>query len=191
MSAETATPVVHISITERAGRFHVAWRCSDTSVFAAMVQDLRATFGHRHRDLLWSAEQKAWSLPATGTNRRLLEEWAASWVPDDTDNITWERDTTRAAGQGSSHQTGRTRTQRESATRTTPTDGLAGDLAVLHLLPTAPPELWHGAYRILSQLTHPDVAVKAPEEQDQATERQTALNAAYGRLRQRLAAATR
>lgn len=48
--------------------------------------------------------------------------------------------------------------------------------AVLHLLPTAPPELIDGAYRILARLHHPDRGGE--------TERMRELNEARGALRQ-------
>jgi hypothetical protein len=54
------------------------------------------------------------------------------------------------------------------------------DLAVLHLLPSAPPELIETAYRCLSKLCHPDKG----GEHDGMLE----LNEAITRLRQRLGA---
>ena len=39
---------------------------------------------------------------------------------------------------------------------TAPQDGTARPFAVLHLLPSAPPELVEGAYKILAKLSHPD-----------------------------------
>jgi hypothetical protein len=59
-------------------------------------------------------------------------------------------------------------------------------LAALHLLPSAPPELVAAAFRCLSKLHHPDKA--PPGERDQAHQQMIVINEAYDALRDRASA---
>ena len=72
------------------------------------------------------------------------------------------------------------RIERPGARPTPESSGTGRPFAVLHLLPSAPPELIEGAYRILARLHHPDAGG--------TDEAMRALNEARDLLRERVSA---
>ena len=94
-----------------------------------MVEGLKAAVPYRYRD--WDPTHKVWTIDPAYVDVAiavLLEHFPDAEVP---------------------------RRGRTHATTTTPPAG--SPFAVLHLLPTAPPELVDAAYRCLAKRHHPDV----------------------------------
>lgn len=116
------------------------------------VEDIKSTIPMGMRQ--WNPDLKVWfiGLPYLGALVRLLKEYfddSQIYLDDDIPNLVGLRDVIDPRG--------------------TP-------YSELYLLPDAPKELIHGAYRILAKLYHPDV-------EGGSTERMTKLNLAYEQIR--------
>lgn len=85
----------------------------------------------------WSPQEHAWILPAS--ERRPLLNWLAARVHPDA--LTWVDE---LAGRGRCYSP------------FPPDDPLVSAYTVLHLLPSAPPEVVQAAHRALVKMHHPD-----------------------------------
>ncbi len=126
---------------ERAdGRYGFWWITGDTALWAEAKNDLKRSFNHG-TGLRYDGAAREWTLPAYSIAR--LQRWADAW-----------------AGQQEWNAAPRTgqqwHSERPQDAPEAPSASLTSAYGVLHLLPSAPPELVTVAYRTLAQLHHPD-----------------------------------
>lgn len=127
---------------ERAdGRLGFWWITTDTDLWADAKTDLKLNFPH-HTNLRYDGDAREWTIPLYMRDR--LQRWASAWAS--------RQEWNAASRQGYGGQQQRYSGRSQGAQSAGPTSAYA----VLHLLPTAPPELVTAAYRMLAQLCHPD-----------------------------------
>jgi len=123
---------------ERAdGRYGFWWITADTDLWADAKNDLKRTFNHS-TGLRYDGDAREWTLPRYSIER--LQRWADAWASQQ------EWDAPRRNGQQ----------RHDERAQDAPDGALTLAYGVLHLLPSAPPELVTVAYRTLAQLHHPD-----------------------------------
>jgi len=120
------------------GRIGFWWLAGDdTALWTDAKTDLKRSFNHG-TGLKYDGAAREWTLPSYSITR--LQRWADAW-----------------AGQQEWNAAPRTGQHRHSERPQDAPDGaLTSAYGVLHLLPSAPPELVTVAYRTLAQLHHPD-----------------------------------
>jgi hypothetical protein len=104
-----------------------------------MIDDLKAAIPYPFRD--WNPARKVWTVAPAYADLALeilLHHFPTADVP------------------GRSGEAGRSRSHSHVPPGPRPLRHRDARYAVLHLLPSAPPELIEGAYRILARLHHPD-----------------------------------
>jgi hypothetical protein len=129
-----------LEVREERGRLLARWGFPDADLWQASLADWRTCVVRRHGDGIWRPGYKCWSLPATASARRRLEEWASTWFHDE--EIEWEDSGTEANARADE--------------RMSSAAALAEAYTVLCLTPAAPRELVGAARRILSKVAHPD-----------------------------------
>lgn len=113
------------------------WWLADGETWAEAKNDLKRAFNHSS-GLRYDGAAREWTLPSYSITR--LQRWADAW-----------------AGQQEWNAMPRTGQQWYSERpQAASGEALASAYGVLHLLPSAPPELVTVAYRTLAQLHHPD-----------------------------------
>jgi hypothetical protein len=121
------------------------WRSSD---YWDEIRVSLKDYFPRHGDLSYSPTRKLWTVPAW--RRPVLEEWLL-WTFEPS-CIRWDEEPPGPYGR-TYHDSSYGRYSRPR----TSTSTLEAAYRVLHLYPTAPPELAQAAHRIMVKLSHPDV----------------------------------
>jgi len=137
MHRRSAAMGTRATICESGGRIYVRWWSDDADHWRALLDAWKRAFpipGERR----FHGATKEWSVPLT--KRPALGAWlmanfaldAVQWLDDDEDD------------------------ERQDAPQGPQTSVVDQAYAVLHLLPTAPPEVVQAAHRALVKLHHPD-----------------------------------
>jgi len=141
------------------GGFNIKIRSDDSEAFHEAIESLKSCIAPSMR--AWQPAAKCWHVADDGQGMML------AWFDYCRDELGAEVSWVKARRQ-------------ERQTRAAP-KAEADPFAVLHLLPTAPPELVKAAYKTLALLHHPD-------REGGDTTRMQIINAAYSEATQRLAA---
>jgi len=115
------------------------WWLADGETWAEAKNDLKLNFPH-HTGLRYDPDEREWTLPAYSIAR--LQRWASAWASRE----EWD----------AIPRNGERRRAHSERAQSAPGEALTSAYGVLHLLPSAPPELVTVAYRTLAQLHHPD-----------------------------------
>ena len=134
----------HIYLWEERGRIYLKWRSH--AHWDEIRLSLKAMFPH-HGTLSYDGTRKLWSVPAGRAGS--VDVWA--YATFDASDIEWGEEQIEGF---SNHR--RARHNDHERGQDAPCASLASAYGVLHLLPSAPPEVVTAAYRALATLHHPD-----------------------------------
>jgi hypothetical protein len=139
-----------LSIHSDGRHYYIRWFCADGAAWFEILDDFKYEFAQWERR--YDPGTRTWSVPLECRAR--VRAWADRWFDPDARGFTEDGPAGHADGSRSYSQ-GRNSYARygEAGTST----GVVEDAyRVLHLYPTAPPELVQAAHRILIKQVHPD-----------------------------------
>lgn len=129
-------------------RYHIKWWCEETGDWRMILHDFKYAFERGERR--FDPATRTWSLPLY--TRARVRQWADRWFSPDEREFT--EDEPAGHGYGSRSYSGSHSSYGQYGE--TSTSAVADAYRVLHLYPSAPPELAQAAHRILIKQVHPD-----------------------------------